>query len=111
YTGGSTFTTNPIVLSDLPYDPLKSFAPIGIVGNTPLMVLAHPSVPASNIRELVALVSARSGQYNYGSYGTGTPSHFAGELLWSALGEVRWGTGAVGTIVVLAGSGGHQSNK
>jgi len=86
YTGGSTFTTNPIVLSDLPYDPLKSFAPIGIVGSTPLMVLAHPSVPASNIRELVALVSARSGQYNYGSYGTGTPSHFAGELLWSALG-------------------------
>lgn len=86
YTGSSTFTINAIVLKDLPYDPLKSFAPIGIVGSTPMMVLAHPSVPARNIGELIALMSAKPREYSYGSFGTGTGSHFAGELLWSALG-------------------------
>jgi tripartite-type tricarboxylate transporter receptor subunit TctC len=86
YTGASTFSINPVVLKDLPYDPLKSFAPIGIVGSTPMMVLAHPSVSARNIGELIAQVSARPREYSYGSFGTGTASHFAGELLWSALG-------------------------
>jgi len=86
YTGASTFTVNPIVLKDLPYDPLKSFAPIGIVGTTPMMVLAHPSVPARNVGELIALISAKPREFSYGSFGTGTTSHFAGELLWSALG-------------------------
>ncbi|MFM9885333.1 MAG: Bug family tripartite tricarboxylate transporter substrate binding protein [Burkholderiales bacterium] len=86
YTGASSFTINTIVLRDLPYDPLKSFAPIGIVGSTPLMVLAHPSVPARNVAELVAMLSAKPGQHNYGSFGTGTVSHFAAEYLWSFLG-------------------------
>jgi len=86
YTGASTFTINPIVLKDLPYDPLKSFAPIGIVGTTPMMVLANPSVSARNIGELTVLISAKPREYSYGSFGTGTTSHFAGELLWSALG-------------------------
>ena len=86
YTGGSTFTINPIVLQNLPYDPLKSFAPIGIVGTTPLMVVAHPSVSAANIRDLIALISAKPREYSYGSFGAGTTSHLAGELLWSALG-------------------------
>jgi tripartite-type tricarboxylate transporter receptor subunit TctC len=86
YTGGSTFTINPIVLKNLPYDPLKSFAPIGIVGTTPLMVLAHPSISARNIGELMVLTSAKPSKYSYGSFGAGTTSHLAGELLWSALG-------------------------
>lgn len=86
YTGSSTFTINPVVLKSLPYDPLKSFAPIGIVGTTPMMVVANPSVPVASIGELVALVSAKPREYNYGSFGTGTTSHLAGELLWSALG-------------------------
>ena len=86
YTGASSFTINTIVLRELPYDPLKSFAPIGIVGSTPMMVLAHPSVSARNVAELVAMVSAKPGQYNYGSFGSGTVSHFAAEYLWSVLG-------------------------
>ena len=75
------------MLNDLPYDPLKSFAAIGIVGATPMMVLAHPSVSARNVyNELIALISAKPREFSYGSFGTGTTSHFAGELLWSALG-------------------------
>ncbi len=86
FTGASSFTINTIVLRDLPYDPLKSFAPIGIIGTTGMMVLAHPSVPARNVAELVAMLSAKPGQYNYGSFGSGTVSHFAAEYFWSVLG-------------------------
>ncbi|MFN0301225.1 MAG: Bug family tripartite tricarboxylate transporter substrate binding protein [Burkholderiales bacterium] len=86
FTGASSFTINTIVLRDLPYDPLKSFAPIGIVGTTGMMVLAHPSVAARTVPELVAMLSAKPGQYNYGSFGSGTVSHFAAEYFWSVLG-------------------------
>ena len=86
YTGSSTFTIVPAVLRDLPYDPLKSFAHIGLIGSTAMMVLAHPSVPAASLKELVALLSKPGPHSTYGSFGTGTASHFAAELLWSALG-------------------------
>jgi tripartite-type tricarboxylate transporter receptor subunit TctC len=86
YTGASSFSIVPVVLREVPYDPLKSFAHIGIVGSTPMMVLAHPSVPATSLKELVALLSKPGPFSTYGSFGTGTGSHFAGELLWSALG-------------------------
>jgi tripartite-type tricarboxylate transporter receptor subunit TctC len=86
YSGSSSFTIVPVVLRSVPYDPLKSFAHIGIVGSTGMMVLAHPSVPATNLKELVALLSKSGPSSTYGSFGTGTASHLAGELLWSALG-------------------------
>ena len=86
YAGTSTFTTNPVVLPNLPYDPVKSFTPISMVTNSSLILVAHPSLPANNFLELVALLSAKPGHYSYGSFGNGTSSHFAGELLWSALG-------------------------
>jgi tripartite-type tricarboxylate transporter receptor subunit TctC len=86
FTGASTFSIVPIVLREVPYDPLKSFAHIGIVGSTAMMVLAHPSVPAADLKELVALLAKPGALSTYGSFGTGTASHFAAELLWSALG-------------------------
>jgi tripartite-type tricarboxylate transporter receptor subunit TctC len=80
YTGGSTFTTVPVVFKKLPYDPITSFSPIGFVCKTSIALLAHPSVPASNLKQLVALIKAQPAQLAYGSYGNGTQSHFAGEM-------------------------------
>ncbi len=86
YAGSSTFTANPVLLPKLPYDPVKSFAPVGIVCRTPMLLLANPSFPASNLKELVALLASKPGQYAYGSFGSGSISNFVGELLNSTLG-------------------------
>ncbi len=78
YSGASTFTVNSVLLKNLPYDPVKSFAPLGIVTKTPMVVLVHPSFPAKSVKELVAQVAANPGKLPYGSFGAGTISHFAG---------------------------------
>jgi tripartite-type tricarboxylate transporter receptor subunit TctC len=86
FTGSSTFTVNPVLLHNLPYDPLKSFVMVGIVTRTPMVLLVNPSFPASSVKELVALASASPGKYAYGSFGAGTISHFAGEAFSAATG-------------------------
>jgi tripartite-type tricarboxylate transporter receptor subunit TctC len=53
---------------------------VTLVGTTPPILLAHPSLPVKSVKELVALARARPGALSYGSIGTGTPQHFAGEL-------------------------------
>ena len=68
-------------LRQVPYDPAKDFAPVGLVGLSPYIVIVHPSVPATNIRQLVALVRSRPGQVDFGSGGVGTPGHLAGAML------------------------------
>lgn len=85
-SSGSTFTINPALLPKLPYDPVKSFEPIGLVARVPLMLLAHPSAPATNFKQVVAAAKAAPEKFFYGSFGNGTTAHFTGELLWSAAG-------------------------
>ena len=75
----STIAVNP-VLSKVPYDPVKDFAPVGQLGSIPLLLVVHPSLPAKNVNELIALAKSRKGGLNYASAGTGTLSHLAGEL-------------------------------
>jgi tripartite-type tricarboxylate transporter receptor subunit TctC len=76
----STHVTNAALQSSVPYDPAKSFSPIGptAIGNLALVV--HPSVPAKSVQELVALARAEPGKLNYASPGSGTPHHLAMEL-------------------------------
>jgi len=76
----STHVTNAALQAGVPYDPAKSFTPIGptAVGNLALVV--HPSVPARSVAELVALARAQPGKLNYASPGSGTPHHLAMEL-------------------------------
>lgn len=89
-SSGTTFTVNPAIYAKLPYDPVKSFEPIGIIGRTPMILLAHPSVPINNFKELVAAAKAAPDKYAYGSYGNGTTAHFAGEMMQHAAGfEMR----------------------
>jgi tripartite-type tricarboxylate transporter receptor subunit TctC len=68
-------------LRQVPYDPAKDFAPVGLVGLSPYIVVVHPSVPVTGIKQLVALVKSRPGQVDFGSGGVGTPGHLAGAML------------------------------
>ena len=66
-------------MKKMPYDPVKDLAPISLVTTLPLFLAVHPSVPANNTRELLALVKANPDKFNYGSVGIGSASHLIGE--------------------------------
>ena len=85
-SSGSTFTANPAIRTNLPYDPVKSFDPIGIVGRIPLIVLAHPHTPPNSVPEFVAAVKASPDKLTYASFGSGTTSHFAAEIVLHSFG-------------------------
>ncbi|MGZ5172012.1 MAG: tripartite tricarboxylate transporter substrate binding protein [Burkholderiales bacterium] len=77
----NTFTVNPGLYPNIPYDTVKDLQPITLVGDTPLLFVANTAVAASSVKEVLALAKSRPGQLNYGSSGNGSPSHLAGALL------------------------------
>lgn len=85
-SSGSTFTVNPAINPKLPYDPVKSFEPVGGVARVPLILIANRNVPFNDLAQLVAAVNAAPDKYLYGSFGNGTTGHFAAEQLWQKLG-------------------------
>jgi tripartite-type tricarboxylate transporter receptor subunit TctC len=76
----NTFTVNPALYTKVPYDTVKDFQPISLVGDTPLLFIGNPAVAASNVKEVIALARSRPGQLNYGTSGGGSPSHLAAAL-------------------------------
>jgi len=72
--------TNPALYPKTPVDPVRDFAAISLIATGPVLVVTHPSVPARNLKELVALAKARAGQLNFGSPGVGSSPHLAGEV-------------------------------
>ena len=74
-------TVGPNLYSKLAYDPLKHFAPVILVAVVPNLLVVHPSVPATTVKELVAVAKAKPGQLNFASSGNGTTGHLAGEML------------------------------
>lgn len=72
---------NPSVYPSIPFDAIQDIAPITLIGATPFVVVANPSVPARNIQELVALARAKPGTLNYGSSGNGTILHLGAAML------------------------------
>jgi len=76
----SSHTINPKLYDKLPFDVEKDFVPISLAAVIPQILVAHPSVPADNVKELIALAKAQPGKLNYASVGTGSPGHIAGEL-------------------------------
>src|SRR5258706_11771209 len=82
----STHAINASVYDKLPYDPVKDFAPVTLLATQPNMLVVHPSVPAQNVRELVALLKASPDKYTYSTSGNGTSAHLSGELLKSMTG-------------------------
>jgi len=75
----ASYTINT-ALQTLPYDIRQDFAPVALATTSPFILVVHPSVPAGNLQELIALARSRPGQLNYASSGIGTPPHLAGEL-------------------------------
>ena len=75
-----THAVNVTLFSKLPYDPVRDFAPIALAVDAEGLLAVHPSVPANNVPELIALAHARPGGLSYASAGAGTASHLAGEL-------------------------------
>ena len=75
------FIINPSMYSKIGYDPLKDFAPISLVAASPNVVTVHPSVPAKNLKELIALIKANPGKYSYAQPATGSTPHLAAEQL------------------------------
>ena len=74
------FTLNPSLHSKLPYDTLKDFTPVTLVASGPHALTVHPSVPAKDVNELVALVRANPGKYSFASSGANTQPRLVGEL-------------------------------
>ncbi len=72
-----TMVVNPHVYANLPFDTLRDFAPVTKLGDATLILVAHPSVPAKDLRELLSQKS----NFSYGTAGTGSTPHLAGELL------------------------------
>jgi tripartite-type tricarboxylate transporter receptor subunit TctC len=71
---------NPAMYKKLPYDPEKSFTPIGMVAAGPVALMVHPALPAHSVGELIALAKAKPGQLNYATAGIGSFQHLASEL-------------------------------
>jgi len=63
---------NPALYRSLPYNPRKDFAPVAVVGETPMIITVHPSVKASSLKELIALAKAEPGRLSYASVGSGS---------------------------------------
>lgn len=76
----ASLAVNATLYSKLNYNALRDFAPVLLVSSTPLILVVHPSVPASNVKTLIALAKARPGVFNFGSNSTGTTSHLSAEL-------------------------------
>lgn len=76
----STQVLNPAVMSRPPYNPVKDFVTVDIIAITATSIMIHPSLPARNLKELIAYARANKGRLSYGSAGAGTITHLAGEM-------------------------------
>jgi tripartite-type tricarboxylate transporter receptor subunit TctC len=76
----AAFYSGPSLIPNLPYDTLKDFVGVTTIGKSRIVLVLHPSVPANNLPELIALVKSKPGQFNFGSSGVGTNTHLSGEL-------------------------------
>ena len=83
---GSLLTVHPSLYEKLPYDPIKDFAPITRLTSYKTVLLVHPSVPAKTLLEFIALVKAKPGSLNFGSFGIGSGGHLNMEALKLHLG-------------------------
>jgi len=76
----STHAINASLYKNLPYDPVRDFAPITLIVRVPNMLVVNPDVPAKDVRELIALLKTNPGKYSFASSGNGTSQHLSGEL-------------------------------
>jgi tripartite-type tricarboxylate transporter receptor subunit TctC len=75
------FIVNPTLYAKVPYDPIKDFSAVTLVAASPNVISTHPSVPANNLQELIALIKSNPRKYSFAQPATGSTPHLAGELL------------------------------
>jgi tripartite-type tricarboxylate transporter receptor subunit TctC len=83
--GSFALAANVTIYRNLPYDPTKDFAPVALVGDIPMILVVHPSLPVRSVAELIGFAKEKSGQLSYASAGPGTPQHLLAELLKSMM--------------------------
>lgn len=84
YQGNTaTLSINPALHAKLPYDAIKDFAPISLINTGTQIVVVHPSLPVTNVRELIALAKTQPAKINYASAGPGSPAHLVAEMFKS----------------------------
>jgi tripartite-type tricarboxylate transporter receptor subunit TctC len=76
----ATLTIIPNVQKNVPYDPFRDFEPVSLIASAPLLVVVHPSLPVTTVKQLIALAKAKPSQLNYASNGVGSSTHLATEL-------------------------------
>jgi tripartite-type tricarboxylate transporter receptor subunit TctC len=103
----ASFTINPAIRKDLPFDPVRDFTPVSQLVKLPHILVVHPSVAAASVKELVALAKAKPGVLNYGISGIATSTHMAGELFMYMTGtrmvSIPYKGGAPGMTALLGG--------
>jgi tripartite-type tricarboxylate transporter receptor subunit TctC len=102
-----THAINVTLYPKLAFDPVRDFTPITLIATLPLALILHPSVPAKNVKELIAHAKAHPGQLNFASAGNGGPTHLTGELLKTSAGidivHVPYKGNAAALIDLVAG--------
>jgi tripartite-type tricarboxylate transporter receptor subunit TctC len=102
------FVMTPSLMKNHPYDPLKDFEPVAMIGFTPLVLIVHPSVPAKSTKEFIALAKAKPGSLNFASLGAATTQGLAGSMFNFMTGidtvQVPYKGSAPGTTDLLAGN-------
>ena len=103
----SQHSINPAIYPKLPYDTVKDFAPIAPIAHGPFVLVVHPSVPAQDVKQLIAYAKSAPGKINFGSASSGSGFHMAGEMFKLLAGvniiHVPYKGGAPATTAVLAG--------
>lgn len=95
-------SVNPVLIPDLPYNTVRDFVPVGLVGSFSMLLIARPNFPARDTRELIALVKSKPGVFNYGSAGNATTSHMTMELFRDSAGLTMTHVPYKGEAPVLA---------
>lgn len=85
-TISSSQAINPALYKRVPFDPVKDFEPVALIGSVPNVLVVNPALPAASVPELIALARAKPGELRYASAGNGTLNHLLGEMLKSATG-------------------------
>jgi len=104
----ATHAMNP-ALQKLRYDPVADFAPIGLVGYSPTLMVANATVPVKDVRDLVAQLKAKPDKYTYASAGNGTAPHYAAELFKLNAGVVMLGAPYKGSAPAISDTIGGQT--
>jgi tripartite-type tricarboxylate transporter receptor subunit TctC len=86
YLCSASFVVNPLLYGKVQYDPVKDFAPVSLVAVVQSVLVANPKLPATSVKELIALAKAKPGQIHYASTGSGTSGHLIMELFKSMVG-------------------------